>query len=123
MHGLLELSPCRRSCMQAQHWGPLLLVVHMNLEHEYYYPFTGGDKETFHYAWRALDVRQGEGRIGAGWMVRAVWNNEANPGGLGCYSRGAHAMRGLQHAMRGLQHGSEGQARACRPQGSLGGAS
>jgi len=41
---------------KAQHWGPLLLVVHMNLEHEYYYPFTGGDKETFHYAWRALDA-------------------------------------------------------------------
>jgi len=40
---------------KARHWGPLLLCIHLNMEHAYYYKKSGGgDKETYHFAWRVM---------------------------------------------------------------------
>jgi len=38
----------------SQHWKPLLLATHFNLESEEYYKMLQGDKDTFQFAWRAL---------------------------------------------------------------------
>ena len=37
-----------------QHWKPLLLATHFNLESDQYYKMLQGDKDTFQFAWRAL---------------------------------------------------------------------
>jgi len=40
---------------KVRHWAPLVLALHFNVEHDFYYRKTnGGDKETYHYAWRVL---------------------------------------------------------------------
>jgi len=39
-----------------QHWRPLLLALHMNLESAFYYTMLQGDKDTFQFSWRALDA-------------------------------------------------------------------
>jgi len=41
---------------KAQHWPALLVALHMNMEHRYYYQFSKGDKETFHYSWRFMNA-------------------------------------------------------------------
>jgi len=39
-----------------QHWKPLLLATHFNLQSEDYYQMLQGDKDTFQFAWRALNA-------------------------------------------------------------------
>ena len=39
-----------------RHWGPLMLALYLNIKHKLFYEHTAGDKETFHYSWRAMDA-------------------------------------------------------------------
>ena len=41
---------------KVRHWHPLVLALYMNMMHDVFYESTSGDKETFHYSWRAMDA-------------------------------------------------------------------
>ena len=41
---------------KVRHWHPLVLALYMNMMHDVFYEKTSGDKETFHYSWRAMDA-------------------------------------------------------------------
>jgi len=40
---------------KGRHWGSVVLVLYMNLFHTLYYDYTHGDKDTFHFSFRAMN--------------------------------------------------------------------
>lgn len=53
-------------------WHPLQVALHLNKHHDFYYRYIWGDKETFHLAWRILNIKYAMPRTPPGWIRHTI---------------------------------------------------